>query len=107
MARATAYLNDIAQHDFVEFAGARRDPRRILAYLRSAAAMIAQPASLAAIGRRIEEVTAINLGATAAPVAHDWATRLFLVEDEPAWSPRLRSRAQATATPTRQVVGRV
>lgn len=100
MAAVRAYLADIAHHDFTLVAGPRRDPRRMMAYLNAVAALVAQPASMAALSRRMSEASTVDIGPLAAPTAHDLATRLFLVEDQPAWSPRLRSRTAAAATPT-------
>ena len=40
------YLNDIAEHDFPTVAGPRRDPRRLVAFLRALAGLIAQPAGV-------------------------------------------------------------
>ncbi|MFV0433155.1 MAG: DUF4143 domain-containing protein [Leucobacter sp.] len=102
-ARAHAYLADIAEHDFAQVAGSRRDPRRLLAYLRAVAALTAQPASMATIGRRMREEMSAPVGSGAAPVLADLAERLYLTEDQPAWSPQLRSRTAATQTPKRHL----
>lgn len=101
--RATDYLDDIAEHDFVQIAGARRDPRRLSAYLRSLAALIAQPAPAATVTRRMREESNTPVGESAAPQLHALAERLFLVEDQPAWSPKLRSRTAAVQTPKRHL----
>lgn len=104
-ARAAAYLSDIVEHEFSQVAGPRRDPRRLLAHLRAVAAMTAQPAGYAAITRRTADESAVAGVSPAATVqAHEFAERLFLVEDQPAWSPKLRSATAATQTPKRHLV---
>ncbi len=102
IARATSYVTDIAEHDFVTVAGPRRDPRRLVAFLRALAGLTAQPASYAAITRRMNEKFT-NIGAAAVPELHDLAQRLYLVEDQPAWSPSLRSRTALLQTPSRHL----
>nr|WP_273168281.1 DUF4143 domain-containing protein [Actinomyces israelii] len=49
-----------------------------------------------------EELTAA-VGAAAVPALHDLAGRMFLVEDQLAWSPRLRSKQAAARAPTRRL----
>lgn len=102
-ARARAYLDDLAKHDFVQVAGRRRDPRRFLSYARGLAGLVAQPASYAAIARRSEQSTTA-LNPAAVTELHDLAARVFLTEDQPAWSPRLRSRQALVQTPKRHLV---
>lgn len=100
--RARSYLNDIAEHDFPTVAGPRRDPRRLLAFLRALAGLTAQPASQAAITRRMNEDATV-VGAAAVPELFDLAQRLYLVENQPAWSPSLRSRTALLQTPSRHL----
>lgn len=101
--RALGYVDDLSEHDFVQVAGTRRDPRRFTAYLRAVAALVAQPAAYVAISRRIDEATATSVTPSAIPMLHAMAERLFLVEDQPAWSPKLRSRTAALQTPKRHL----
>lgn len=103
VARVGSYLQDIAQHDFPTVAGPRRDPRRMTAYLRAIAALSAEPATFAALNRRMAEESIGPVGAAAASELHDLAERMYLVEDQPAWSPRLRSRSAAIQTPKRHL----
>lgn len=101
--QAVSYLNDISAHDFVQVAGTKRDPRRLIAYLRAFAALTAHPAPLTAVSRRIRDEGSLAIGAGAAPVLHDLAERLYLVEDQEAWAPLLRSRSTAVQTPKRHL----
>lgn len=101
--RAASYLEDISEHDFVQVAGSRRDPRRFSAFLRALAALSAQPASLAAASRRMREDFNVGVSEGALPELHAFADRLFLTEDQPAWSPQLRSGSAAVQTPKRHL----
>lgn len=98
-----SYISDIAEHDFVQVAGTRRDPRRLIAYLRAIATMTAQPSSYATLTARMAELTSIEVGPTAASQLHDLASRLFLLEDQPGWAPKLRSKTAALQTPKRHL----
>jgi predicted AAA+ superfamily ATPase len=99
--RIEAYLDDITEVEFPQVAGTRRDPRRFLAFLEAFAAVTAQPAPFAAITRRMNEASALTFGPMAVPELFDMAARLFLVEDLPAWPPKLRSKTTALQTPKR------
>lgn len=100
---ALSYLDDISQHIFPQIAGGRRDPRRLLAFLRAFASLTAQSASFAATSRRLEEEATVRIGAASIPELHDFASRMYVVEDQPAWSPQLRSRSAAIQTPKRHL----
>lgn len=102
-ARSLDYVEDIASHDFTQVAGSRRDPRRFTAYLRALAALVAQPAPYASITRRMREQADASVGESAVPVLHDLAERMYLIEDQPAWAPQLRSRTAAVQTPKRHL----
>ncbi|WP_206610418.1 ATP-binding protein [Actinomyces wuliandei] len=102
--RADSYVQDIVEHEFATVAGTRRDPRRFHAYLSALAGLVAQPASQAAVVRRMREEYVGSLGPTAPTALHDLAQRLFLVEDQPAWSPSLRSASAASQAPVRHLV---
>lgn len=101
--RSLSYLADITEHDFVQVAGTRRDPRRFLGYLRALAACTAQPSAFAALGRRMADEANVAVGEGAVPLLHDLAQRLYLSEDQPAWAPKLRSRTAAIQTPKRHL----
>lgn len=100
-----SYLTQMSEHDYPEVSGPRRDPRRFFAFLKGYAGLVAQPATAAAIRKRIGELSS----ATTAPAAdtvnalHDFATRLFLIEDQPAWSPQTRSKSVLVKMPRRHL----
>lgn len=102
--RALSYVADISEHDFPQVAGNRRDPRRLMTHLRAVAALSAQPASYAAIARRVLDGGTTAQSENTIPLWHEFAERLFLIEDQPAWSPKLRSRSTAVQTPKRHLV---
>ena len=97
-----SYVQEMSEHDYPEVGGARRDPHRFHAFLAAYAGLIAQPASLAAVARRMETGAGAPSPALV-PRLHDFAGRLFLVEDQPAWSPRLRSRTSLVQAPKRHL----
>lgn len=103
-AQTRSYVEDIAEYDFPIVGGTRRDPRRFSTFLRALAGLSARPATFAAITRRMQEYATDRVGSAAAPELHELAQRLYLVEDQPAWSPRLRSRTALLQTPTRHLV---
>lgn len=98
-----AYIEQIEEHDYPSVGGMRRDPRRFRAFLRAYAGLVAQPASFAAIRRRIGEVSQGEPSERVVPLLHNFASRLFLVEDQPAWSTRLRSATALVQTPKRHL----
>lgn len=102
-AQATSYLDDIVEHDFPDVAGYRRDPRRFRAYLGALAGLVSQPAGFAAITRRMQDEYSLDVGSSAVPELHDFASRLYLIEDQPAWSPRLRAKSVASQSPVRHL----
>lgn len=101
--RVDAYLADLVEHDFPEVAGLRRDPRRFRAFLRAYAGLVAQPASFAAISRRLGEEFAPGISPETVGILHDFAARLFIITDQPAFSAKLRSASQPIQTPKRHL----
>lgn len=100
-----SYVYEMSEHDYPDIGGPRRDPRRFQSFLRAYAGLVAQPATATAIRRRIADLSSAT-GAPAAEtvnVLHDFATRLFLVEDQPAWSPRVRSASTMVQLPKRHL----
>jgi predicted AAA+ superfamily ATPase len=103
LSNVRSYLSEMSEHDYPEIAGARRDPRRLTGFLTAYAGLIGQPASFAAIARRIGEVSGNEPSAALVPALHDFAARLFLIEDQPAWATKLRSRTSLMQTPKRHL----
>jgi hypothetical protein len=97
------YLDETRRADIVRLDGIRRDPENLARVLRS----IARNTSTTASARSI----AADVGGVDGPIdSHTVATylaaltRLFVVEDLPAWSPALRSRSILRSAPKRHFV---
>lgn len=93
------YLDVIVNTDIRRVDGVRRDPDGVRRLLSSYARNVATDASLRALGRAAE--TPLSEA-----TLHDYLgalRRLFLIEDQPAWKPRLRSRIRLAGTPKRHL----
>lgn len=107
--RLRAYLDEIARAEVAEHhsgGGRRRDPHRIGRLLVSIARNTATTASVA-------KLASDTAGASSGDAAQDQRTAaghletlasLFVVEDVPAWSAGLRSRARLQGAPKRHLV---
>lgn len=93
------YIDAIVNADVRRVDGIKRDPDGVRRLLGSYARNVATDASLRTIGRAAEEpLNEVTL--------HDYLRtlrRLFLVEDQESWKPRLRSRIRLAATPKRHL----
>ena len=103
MTAIEGYLDETRRVDLERLDGPRRDPENIARVLRSLARHVATEASARSI--------ASDVGATEGPVKPNTVleyvaalTRVFVVEDQPAWSPALRSRGILRGTPKRHFV---
>lgn len=101
--RTRAYLNALSQRDFPLVAGSRRAPERLLDFVRAYSSLTAHPAPLSTVGKRLAD-EGVDVGRDYPGLFHDFASRLFLVEDQPAWSPGRRSRTRLVASPKRHLV---
>lgn len=98
----TGYLEETRRTDLVRLDGVRRDPENVARVLRSIARNVSTEASARSIATDVSGVdgqvkphTILEyLGAL---------SRLFVIEDQPAWSPALRSRAILRSAPKRQL----
>jgi len=97
------YLDETRRVDLVRVDGIGRDPENVARVLRSLARNVATGASARAI--------AADVGGSEGPIDHHTVlaylaalSRIFVIEDLPAWSPRLRSRAILRGAPTRHFV---
>jgi predicted AAA+ superfamily ATPase len=95
----TDYIDVIVRTDVRRVDGVKRDPDGVRRLLASYARNVATDASLRTIGRSAEEpLNDVTL--------HDYLRtlrRLFLIEDQESWKPRLRSRVRLAATPKRHL----
>lgn len=93
------YLDLIVHTDVRRVDGVRRDPDGVRRLLSSYARNVGSDTALATIGRSGEQPLAES-------TLHDYLRalrRLFLIEDQENWQPRLRSRVRLAATPKRHL----
>lgn len=97
------YLDETTRVDLVRVDGIGRDPENVARVLRSLARNVATEASARSI--------AADVGGADGPIDHHTVlsylaalSRIFVVEDLPAWSPALRSRTILRSAPTRHFV---
>ncbi len=98
-----AYLDEIRRTDVSTVSGGTRDPVKVGRLLRSLARNIATPVAMSKL--------TIEAGDPSAPLKADTAAgyldalhRLMVVENQPAWSPHLRSRTTLREAPVRHFV---
>ncbi|NBU30416.1 MAG: ATP-binding protein [Actinobacteria bacterium] len=106
-AMASAALGDYILHtchvDVLSVAGPRRDPTKVGRVFQSLARLTATDAPLQTIAADVHQSGgSIDRHSVADYV--DALERLMLVENQPAWSPRLRSRAVVRVSPKRHFV---
>lgn len=93
------YIEMIVDVDVRRVDGVRRDPDGVRRLFASYARNVATDASMRTIARDMEE-------AVAETTLRDYIRtlgRLFLIEDQPSWKPRLRSRIRLAAKPKRHL----
>lgn len=97
------YLDETRRVDLARADGVTRDPENVGRVLRSVARHVATPASARSI--------AADVGGAEGPIDHHTVlgylaalTRVFVLEDLPAWAPALRSRSLLRSAPTRHFV---
>jgi hypothetical protein len=99
----SAYLDEIRRTDVSRVDSTQRDPERIGRLLRSIARNVATPAAIT----KLAADTGGDAGPLARETVYDYLNaleRLMIVEDQPAWTPHLRSRSQVRTSPTRHFV---
>ena len=100
LAQAGKYLTSIVENDVFELSDVQRNPRRIMLLMRSLARNIATMASVETL--RMDVYGSENELAVSTVNAYlDILERLYIVENQPAWSTRLRSKAYLRKSPKR------
>ena len=105
MTATQGYLDETCRVDLGRLDGPRHDPANVARVLRSLARNIATEASASTIGDDV--AGADGAGTVNYHTVIDYIkalTRVFVVEDLPAWSPALRSRGVLRSSPTRHFV---
>jgi predicted AAA+ superfamily ATPase len=96
------YLEQIRRTDVTLVDGVERDPERVLRVMQSIARNTATQAKLTNIARDASGDAQIKADTVASYLRA--LGRLMVVEDQPAWTPHLRSSYQLRTTPTRHFV---
>ena len=94
------YLHELAQTEVSAVDGARRDPAGVARLLVSLARNVSTEAAMSTLAADTGGERPIDPRTTASYLSA--LRRLFVVEDVPAWSPRLRSRSRLRSVPKRQ-----
>ena len=97
------YLEEVRRTDVSRASGKARDPVRVGRLLRSLARNVATPVTLSKLAAEVGEDGRPLKTDTAAEYL-DALDRLMVVENQPAWSPHLRSRTTLRQTPVRHFV---
>jgi len=97
------YLDEIRRVDISEVSRKKRDPAKVERLLRSLARNVATPATMSNLAA---DVGGSGGGLKTDTIAEylDALERLMLVENQPAWSPHLRSRTTLRSAPVRHFV---
>ena len=100
LAQAGKYLTAIVENDVFELSDVQRNPRRIMLLMRSLARNISTMASAETLRKDVSgsesELAIITINTYL-----DILERLYVVENQPAWSTRLRSKAYLRKSPKR------
>ena len=97
------YLDDIRRTDVSRAGGKVRDPVKVGRLLRSLARNVSTPVTLSRLAADVGEAGAPLKTDTVAEYL-DALDRLMVVENQPAWSPHLRSRTALRQMPVRHFV---
>jgi predicted AAA+ superfamily ATPase len=96
----SSYLEDVARTDLLDM-GVKVDPVRMRALTRVIARNVSSEASLASMARE-SEIVGERAGSSTQTVRRylDALTRVFVLEELPAWAPHLRSKVRLRVQPT-------
>lgn len=97
-----SYVDDICRVDISAVDGVRRSPERVMRLMQSLARNVAKHVGLHRLAEEAEGQIPLDRGTVKAYM--ESLSRLFVVEDLPAWNVRLRSRARLQKAPKRHFV---
>ena len=97
------YLDDVQRTDVSAVAGKARDPMRVRRLCQSLARNVATPVAMSRLAADVGGSGPAMKPDTVAEYL-DALERLMVVENQPAWSPHLRSRATLRSSPIRHFV---
>ena len=98
-----AYLDEVRRTDVSTVSGKTRDPIKVGRLLRSLARNVATPVAMSKLTAEVGDNSRPLKADTVAEYL-DALKRLMVVEDQPAWSPHLRSRTVLREMPVRHFV---
>ncbi len=101
--QAEQYLDAIVEIDISRVDGVEKDPARVRALMKSLARNTGTTASLVTIQNDVSGGNN-NLAANTVRTYLNGLERLFVIEDQPAWNPALRSRSRLRAAPKRHFI---
>lgn len=96
------YLEEIRRTDISRASGKTRDPVKVGRLLRSLARNVATPVSMSKLAAEVGGGAAVKADTVGEYL--DALERLMVVENQPAWSPHLRSRKTLRNAPVRHFV---
>ena len=100
LAQAGKYLTSIVENDVFELIDVQRNPRRIMLLMRSLARNLATMASVETLRKDVSGSES-ELAISTVNNYLDILERLYVIENQPAWSTRLRSKAYLRKAPKR------
>jgi uncharacterized protein len=103
LSQASEYLKALIQTDIFEVDDVKRDPQKISLLMRSMARNIATIATLETLRKDITGAEG-DLAVNTVQSYLEIFERLFVVENQPAWSVRLRSKAYLRKAPKRHFI---
>ena len=98
------YMDEICRVDVSRVSGKTRDPIRVERLFRSLARNTATPATLSRLAADVGGANGQALKSDTVAEYVEALSRLMVVEDQPAWSPHLRSRTTLRSLPVRHFV---
>lgn len=98
------YLDEISRTDISQVDGVRRDPARVRRLLESLARSVATQVALTTLAADSADGGEEPLKRHTVGEYLSALERLFVIEDQPAWQPHLRSRSRLRAKPKRHFV---
>lgn len=99
MSAARDYLEQVRQVDLGRLDGPKRDPRKVEAVLRSLARNTATEVANSVLAADAGGSEGLHRGTVSDYL--DALERVMVIEDQPAWAPRIRSRARLRRAPKR------
>ena len=102
MRQVRSYVDNICRVDVSAVGGVRRSPERVMRLMQSMARNVANHVGFDKLAQETEGPTPLNRGTVRTYM--ETLSRLFVVEDLPAWNVHLRSRGRLLKAPKRHFV---